>query len=64
MKKNNITWKPEKIKNLRKKLNLTQKQLAKKLGFKSYMPIWEYETGRRIPNLRVQTILNILEEKV
>lgn len=60
MKKKNI-WTPNRIKKLREKLNLSQKQLAKKLGYTSYYPIWEYEKGRRVPNSRIQNLLNILE---
>jgi ribosome-binding protein aMBF1 (putative translation factor) len=44
---------PEGIKKARKKMKWTQKQLATHLGYKSHVPIAQYETGQRNPSKRV-----------
>jgi DNA-binding XRE family transcriptional regulator len=41
------------IKGARKKLKLTQKQLAKRLGYKSHVTIAQFEKGSRYPSKRV-----------
>lgn len=41
------------IKAARKKLKLTQKQLAKQLGYKSHVTIAHFEKGSRYPSKRV-----------
>ena len=54
-------WTPERIKQLRDKLRMTQKELAKELGYESYWAIYEWEAGRRLPNRRMQKLLEMLE---
>lgn len=55
-------WTAERIRLLRKKIGLTQRQLAAKLGYSSYWAVYEWETGRRKPNRRVQMLLTLLEK--
>ena len=40
---------PQAIKRARKKLKLTQRQLAELLGFKDHTLISKYESGKRVP---------------
>jgi len=44
---------PQAIKRARKKLKLTQRQLAEKLGFKDHTLISKYEKGQRVPSEKV-----------
>lgn len=55
-------WNPETIRELRKRLNLTQRDLAAKLGYSSYWAVYEWEAGRRRPNRRAQMLLTLLEK--
>ena len=41
------------IRRARKKLKLTQRQLAEKLGFNDHTLISKYENGERVPPRRV-----------
>ena len=43
----------ERIKKARKKLGLTQKNLALQLGYKSHVPIAQFESGTRSPSSKV-----------
>lgn len=43
----------DRIKKARKKLGLTQKQVAEQLGFKSHVAIVNYEKGKRYPPNKV-----------
>lgn len=57
-----------KISEYRKKLNLTQPQLAEKAGITSYTIIQRYENGQRIPTVynavRIAKALNATVEEV
>jgi len=44
---------PQAIKRARKKLKLTQRQLAELLGFKDHTLISKYEKGQRVPSGKV-----------
>jgi DNA-binding transcriptional regulator YiaG len=44
---------PQAIKRARKKLKLTQQQLAETLGLRDHTLISKYETGRRVPSNKV-----------
>jgi hypothetical protein len=44
---------PQAIKRARKKLKLTQRQLAEQLGFKDHTLISKYEKGQRVPSAKV-----------
>jgi hypothetical protein len=44
---------PQAIKRARKKLKLTQRQLAELLGFKDHTLISKYESGKRVPTDKV-----------
>ena len=44
---------PQAIKRARKKLKLTQRQLAERLGFKDHTLISKYEKGQRVPSDKV-----------
>lgn len=48
----------DRIKKARKKSRLTQKELAKKLGFKTHVTILNYEKGKRYPEEKVFQWLN------
>ena len=53
-------WTPERIKQLREKLKLTQVQFAARLGV--YQPrIAEYEAGTRIIRPTMQRLLDMVE---
>lgn len=42
---------PEKLRTLREKHNMTQRELAKVLGFKDHGFIYKLEMGQRTPNV-------------
>lgn len=44
---------PAAIRRARKKLKLTQRQLAEQLGFKDHSLISKYEKGQRVPSAKV-----------
>lgn len=48
----------ERIKYIRKQLNLTQQDLARRLGLKSKVSISDYEKGKRNPSLDELVILS------
>jgi len=52
---------PQAIKKARKKLKLTQRQLAELLGFKDHALISKYESGKRVPTDRVHEWLRKTE---
>jgi transcriptional regulator with XRE-family HTH domain len=52
---------PQAIKRARKKLKLTQRQLAERLGFKDHTLISKYESGKRVPTDRVHEWLRKTE---
>ena len=58
-----MEWDKEKIKALRKKLNLTQPQLAELLGT-SQVVISYWETGRGNPSSISQKFLGLIAEKI
>lgn len=52
----------ERIKRRRKKLHMTQEELAKKIGCKSRSSINQIETGRNgIPSSKIKTLADALE---
>jgi len=63
-KKNNkpVTWNGEKIRALRQKLNLTQKELAEELGTRQ-QTISEWETNMYQPRGTSAKLLSIIAEK-
>lgn len=57
---------PEKFKEIREKLKLTQSDLAEVFGFSGKAPISHYETGFRVPSPLVEAFmlyLNGLSER-
>lgn len=53
-------WRPEEIKELRKKLNLTQKQFADYLGYANYQRVIELEKGIVKPTKIVKNLLDVI----
>ena len=58
-----MEWDKEKIKALRKKLELTQQQFAELLGT-SQVLIWYWEAGRGNPSPISQKFLGLIAEKI
>lgn len=50
----------DRIKKARKKSRLTQKELAKMLGYKTHVTILNYEKGKRYPDEKVFQWLNVV----
>ena len=57
------TWTPERIRTLRKKLGLTQEEMAGRLGYSRQQTISELENGMYPPGPQVCIILDILEQQ-
>lgn len=54
----------KKLKEMRRKKGLTQEQLGKLIGV-SYRTIYQYETGRREPNLKgLRALANALNCRI
>ena len=58
-----MNWQPDEIKALRKKLPLSQKQFAERLGVKR-QTVACWETGRRTPSEKIIAILKKLETQI
>lgn len=56
-----MKWMPEKIKALRKRLGLTQKEFADELGYARRESVAELERGDYSPSGPTQKLLNMLE---
>ena len=55
-----MKWQPDEIKALRKKLSLSQREFAKKLGI-SRMMVWYWESGKKSPSKDSQAKLAFLK---
>ena len=54
-------WTPEQIRALRKKLGLTQAELAQRLGYERRQTITDLEGGEYTPSGPVRRLLDVLE---
>lgn len=55
-------WNGKKVKMLREKLGITQMELARKLGYKTYWAIFEWEAGRRKIPEQAKKLLTLINE--
>ena len=56
-------WTAQRIRELRKKLGLTQTEFAKRLGYSHYIPVSDLERGEQRPSGPVQKLLHMLEKE-
>ena len=56
-------WTPDRIRQLRKRLGLTQAEFADELGYKRYQTISEFENGEREPPATTQKVLDAMHER-
>ena len=58
-----MKWTPERIKQLRKRLGLTQQKFADKLGYARRETVAELESGKFAPNKQAQILLDMIERE-
>ena len=54
--------KPKEFREIREKLDLTQKELAEILGLSVYMSVNHYESGFRNPSTLIATLMRIFDD--
>ena len=55
------TWTPERIRQLRKRLKLSQSEFAERLGYTRYQTVSDFERGERPAPRRTILLLDMLE---
>ena len=54
-------WTPDEIRALRKRLNLTQTELAERLGYERRQTVTDLERGEYMPSGPVRRLLDLLD---
>ena len=57
-----MTWTPERIQQLRRRLSLTQTELAERMGVRQ-ATVSDWERGKQTPTGASVTLLEMLEQK-
>lgn len=56
-----VRWTPDAIRDLRKRLRMTQEEMARQLGYGRSRSIGDLEKGRSEPSGSVQVLLDIID---
>ena len=56
-----MTWTPEEIRALRKRLGYNQRQMAEALGYSRYQSVSDIENGKQEPSETVCRLLDMLD---
>lgn len=54
--------KPKEFREIREKMDLTQKELAEILGLSGYMSVNHYESGFRNPSTLIATLMRVFDD--